>query len=162
MSQPSPECSKPEAFLNVFACRGLPQAVRTRPQSSGIPCARSFLYSCESLPRRHSDAKGVVLTCPLALVRGASIRMPKFLPRPRRSPNRQTPGLLHVRSVGSINIPPSIVQFVRSIVSVQLSLLHPASVLGQQLRDDHRRFSSRKRVATSSAFRTKSYGRAAC
>ena len=46
------------------------------PESSGTPCARSFFNSCESLPRRHSDAKSVVVTLPRWLTEGrASFRM---------------------------------------------------------------------------------------
>ena len=42
------------------------------PESCGTPCARSFFNSCESLPRRHSDAKSVVVTLPRWLTEGAS------------------------------------------------------------------------------------------
>jgi len=42
------------------------------PESCGTPCARSFFNSCGSLPRRHSDAKSVVVTLPRWLTEGAS------------------------------------------------------------------------------------------
>ena len=94
VSQPPPECIGTRSVAECFGDgRGFPQAVRTRPQSSGTACPRSFFHSCESLPRRHSGGWGVVLVLPGWLRGGASVRMPNYVSLwPRRI---QAPGLFH-------------------------------------------------------------------
>ena len=77
-----------------------------------------------------------------------------------RSPRFSVSGAIRERERVNGCFAPSIVQFARSTVSVRRLLLLPGSVLGQQLRGGDRRLSSRKRVATFLAFRTKSDGRA--